>query len=110
MQGAVSLAIAMGAAEEDAEILLPLCQAAEAELRARLRTGITPEACGSAFLVAVAWLAMDGLEAAGGRVERFSVGDLTVDTSGSRSLRQRAEELMRPYIMEIGFAFMGVDG
>lgn len=106
-----ALALQFGAAEEDMEVLLPLCQAAQAELMGRLRSGVEGADCGTALPVAAAWIAMDGLEGAGGRVESFAAGDLTVRATGSgRSLRQRAEELMAPYLAERGFAFRGVRG
>lgn len=106
-----ALAVRMGAAEEDLEVLLPLCTAALTELEGRLRPGAVAADCGSALPVAAAWIAMDGLEGAGGRVESFVAGDLTVRTTGGvRSLRRRAEELMAPYLAERGFAFLGVKG
>ena len=50
-----------------------LCQAAETELTRRLRPGVSPEDCGSAFVLACAWMALAGLtagESAG--VEKFT--------------------------------------
>ena len=40
-----------------------LCQAAETELTRRLRPGVSPEDCGSAFVLACAWMALAGLTA-----------------------------------------------
>ena len=106
----MALALDMGAVEEDSQILLPLCQAAVTELTLRLKKGLSPEDCGDAFNIAAAWLALDGMEAAGGRIESFSAGDMTVKTGVGITLRQRAELLIAPYFGEVGFAFMGVRG
>ena len=64
-----------------------LCQAAETELARRLRPGVSPEDCGSAFVLACAWMALAGLtagESAG--VEKFTAGSLTVVRDGAVTL------------------------
>ena len=40
-----------------------LCQAAETELAGRLRPGLTPEDCESAFVPAAAWMVLAWLQA-----------------------------------------------
>lgn len=107
---AVNLALAMGASKGDEEVLGLLCQAAMDDLSRRLRPGVMMEDCSPAFEIACAWLAMDHLEAAGGAVSDFSAGDVSFHMGGGPNLRQRAEMLMAPYVMEKGFAFVGVKG
>ena len=95
-----------------------LCQAAEAELTRRLRPGVSPEDCGSAFVLACAWMALAGLtagESAG--VERFTAGSVTIreadcvqDRERSAALRLQAETVLGPYLADRGFAFQGVEG
>ena len=90
----------------------------EAELTRRLRPGVSPEDCGSAFVLACAWMALAGLtagESAG--VERFTAGSLTIQEGGgadaaerSAALRLQAETVLGPYLADRGFAFQGVDG
>lgn len=106
----MALAIAMGAVEEDSPILLPLCHAAVGELTLRLRSGTVPGDCGESFTLAAAWIALDGMEAAGGRMESFSAGDISVKNAVGMTLRQRAEGIMAPYFGETRFACMGVRG
>ena len=64
----IALARAMSGSAEDA-LLETFCQVAQEELERRLRQGVTPEACGSAFACAGACLACAALyetDAAGG--------------------------------------------
>lgn len=58
----MALARTLGGLDESADSrLLPLCQAAEAELSGRLRQGVTEEDCGGAFPLACAWAALADL-------------------------------------------------
>ena len=98
---AIAAAIASPSAEE-ADILELLCGAAEAELTASLRPGITAAGCREAFLCAAGYLAAAGLLAGrGGAVEQFAAGEVSIRTAaaGSRGeeLRTLAERLMAPY-------------
>ena len=78
----------------------------------------TMEDCGSAFVLACAWLALAGLtagESAG--VERFTAGSVTIQEGGgadaaerSAALRLQAETVLGPYLADRGFAFQGVEG
>lgn len=112
----LALCKAMGAAEDQEELLLPLIQAAVRALEGRLRTGVTAADCGTAFPLAAAMTAMDGLSAAtgSGRVTSFTAGEVTVhtaETGGTAgSLTAQAECLMAPWLGETGFAFQGVRG
>ena len=116
----LSLAMALsGAGEAREETLKLLCAQAAEELSGRLREGLSPEECGSAFPVAAAWLALALLrsgESAEG-VESFSAGDLTIRRAGggtaledAAGLRRQAEEVMGPYLRDRTFSFRGVPG
>ena len=115
----LALALQLGGREEDEEILRTLCQAAEAELAGRLRTGVSAEDCGEAFPLAAAYWALAGLSAAGqqGTVESFTAGDVTIrQGSGSTAagqtaaLREQAERLLAPWLQDDGFCFQKVMG
>lgn len=103
----------MGAGEEQDTLLLPLIEAAQDSLQRRLKAGVSPQDCGSAFPLAVALTAMDGLSGAVGEgdVSSFSAGEVSVqlrDRSGGRA--EQAERLLAPWLRETGFAFRGVEG
>ena len=103
----------MGAGEEQDGLLLPLIEAAADGLQRRLRAGVAPGDCGSAFPLAAALVAMDGLDRAGGAgdVSAFTAGEVTLrlrETGGGR--REQAERLLAPWLGETGFAFRGVEG
>ena len=93
-------------------------QAAEAELTGRLRPGVSPEDCGSAFVLACAWLALAGLAAGeGAGVEKFTAGSVTIQEGGgtdgaarAAALRLQAETVLGPWLSDRGFAFRGVEG
>ena len=103
------------------EVLSLLCEAAGSLWQERLRDGIDPEDCRSAFLTACAWTALGGMTAA---MEQnspaplsFTAGDLSVHrgkasdpNACARSLQAQAQELMAPYVKDQGFAFLGVNG
>lgn len=116
-QEILALCRVMGAAGEE-ELLLPLVQAVEGQLAARLREGTTPEDCGPAFPLAAAMVVTDCLAGMTGAEEwsSFTAGELTIRREagasgrGSKSLTQRAEELLAPWTGEAGFAFQGVPG
>lgn len=114
----LALCRAMGAGQE--ELLLPLTLAVEKQLAGRLKEGVSPEDCGTAFPLAAAMLVMDRLSAAtggggAGEITSFTAGDLTVRKetgSGgeSRSLSAQAEGLLAPWLKDAGFVFRGVEG
>ena len=98
-----ALARAMGA-EGTEELLTALCRAAEDSLRSRLRAGVAPADCGTAFPVACALLALAALSS-------FTAGNVTIRRSGQAGQRQReAMALMGPYLTPSGFHFQGVPG
>lgn len=114
----LALCRAMGAGQE--ELLLPLAQAVESQLAGRLKEGVSPGDCGTAFSLAAAMLVMDrlsGMTGGGGtgEVTSFTAGDLTIrkeTESGGRdnSLPAQAESLLAPWLRDDGFAFQGVEG
>ena len=95
------------------ELLAALCRAAEAELTARLRPGITAEQCADALVPAAAWTALAGLAGATEEAAAsFRVGDVSVtrDASAAGRLLEQAERLMAPWSGDGGFAFREVRG
>lgn len=99
---------------EDEEMLLLLCRTACSRLDGMLKDGVTAEDCGESYLLAAAWLAMDLLEDVGdgAGVTALSAGDLTVRREGSSQgkRKDRAVELLAPYLKTEGFVFLGVKG
>ena len=113
----MALCRAMGALEDQEELLLPLVQTVRGQLEARLKEGTLPEECGPAFPLAVAMTAMDQLSGmlggGGDGVTSFTAGDLTIrKESGSRNktLAAQAERLLAPWLSGTGFVFQGVEG
>lgn len=109
----MELCRAMGAGEDQRALLRPLVQASQQLLRERLRPGTQPADCGTAFPLAAAMLAMEGLEQAegGSQVESFTAGEVTIRRGkGGIPLSQQAERLMAPWLREHKFAFRGVTG
>lgn len=99
------------------ELLSRLCEAAEAELTAKLKKGVTPEDCHGAFAVAAAWLALAGLCAGHqeGGITDWSAGEVSVKRGMDAEMqaavyRGQAERLMAPYCVDGDFAFVGVKG
>lgn len=119
VQEMIALCRAMGASADQEELLLPLAQAVERQLAARLREGVAPEDCGPAFPLAAAMTVMDrlsGMTGSGsaGEVASFTAGDLTVrkESGGTagKSLSAQAEGLLAPWLGDTGFVFQGVEG
>ena len=112
----LALCQAMGAGEDQEELLLPLVQAVEKQLESRLRAGVVPADCGSAFPLAAAMAAMDQLEGAAGSdrgVTSFTAGDLTIRREaggGAGSRTAQAERLLAPWLGDTGICFRGVRG
>lgn len=117
----MALCRAMGAVEDQRELLLPLIQAVWKQLAGRLRPEVMPEDCGSAFPLASAMVVMErlsGLTGGGsvGEVTSFTAGDLTIKKesgSGSQAakgLSGQAKELLAPWLRDGGFVFQGVEG
>lgn len=108
----VALAAVLGRKEES-EALSVLCAEAERELKGRLRADLTAEECGDAFPLAAAWLALAKLCAAEeDEVESLTAGDVTIRRRESeyrrKALELQAEQVIKPYIKDEGFSFVGV--
>ena len=97
-------------AEQDA-LLRVLCRVAKNTLAGRLRSGIAPEDCRADFVAAGSLLALAALSESDGSPERFTAGELTVqsgsDSAAARCLRGQAELILVPYVRD-SFAFLGV--
>lgn len=113
MEETVNLAAALGKRERTEELEL-LCAAAEEELTALLRKGVSPQDCGEAFPLAAAWMALAGMDTAEDGVESFTAGAVSIrrgDGSARRkALRLQAMQVMKPWLRDEGFAFRGVRG
>lgn len=107
----------------DEELLQRLCRISAAQWQARLKAGVTPEDCREVFICAAAWSAAAGYftqqSAASWNIESFTVGDVSVKTTGLENTSQmsapqklewQARMLMRPFCRPEGFAFVGVRG
>lgn len=108
-----------GAREWEMPLLETLCRVAESGWAHRLREGVTPEDCGSAFPCAAAFTAAEYLNIgrSGAAAEDFKAGDISVEGRSAadsaalaQSLRLAAERLMAPYAVEAEFAFRRVQG
>ena len=100
-------------AEEERSVLELLCLAEEKRLRRLL--GERAEEWQEAFLCAAAFFAAAALLESrdGGKVESFTVGDVSVKTEqgNAQRLREQAERLLAGFgIGGEGFAFLGVRG
>lgn len=113
---AVAAVFAAPAEESGAQnALMAMCGAAERELLARLRTGITAESCRESFICAAALLAASAFCAGGAAqgVRSFTVGSVSVATGAenrkAEDMRVQAALLMRPFCRS-DFSFAGVRG
>ena len=98
-------------------LLEPLCAAAEAGWRGRLKRGVTESDCGEALMCAAAFTAAADLAAGEGGGASFSAGDVSVrPQSGGESLkraeglRRAAARLMEPFVRAEGLWARGVRG
>ncbi len=109
VQGVVDYATSLSKGQWDEQLLVPLCEVAVNTLGGRLKSGLSAESCEPAFSIACAMMALDTLDG-GSLVGSFSAGDISVQCGGGLSHRQRAEQLIAPYVDEGKFAFLGVRG
>ena len=110
----LSLCYMLGANEELEPLLLSLIETTRSSFQRRMKPGVSPQDCGTAFPLAVALAAMDSLDQAigGGDVSSFTAGEVSMqlrETAGDRR-RNQAERLLAPWLSEEGFAFRGVRG
>lgn len=107
-----------GAADTEASLLALLCTASEQAWTDRLKDGLTPSACETAFVCACAFSSAAGLLSSRGSSGAFSsftalgvsVGGIApAETAAAVSaLYQQAEHLMAAYVDPDDFAFRGV--
>ena len=92
-----AMAAALGKVE-DSEELRSLCAWAAKELEGMLRSGLTPQDCGEAFVLAAAWMALAELGLCEDEVESFTAGEVSIRKKGGeerrQALRERAREVM----------------
>lgn len=97
------------------ELLRLLCSAAVNTLSTQLREDVTPEQCREDFVAAASLYALGQWYQgrAGGEIQEFQAGDLTVKRGQSNSqlspesLTRQALGLLRPYLRD-SFCFQGV--
>jgi len=108
-----------GAGEAEQGLLEALCSAARQRWLLRLREGVVPEDCGSAFICAVAFTAAADLltGTTDCHVSSFTAGEISVKTGSAKecsanaeALRKTAERLMAPFVEAEDFSFKGVRG
>ena len=109
-----ALAAALGHVEAGQD-LRTVCHAAQENLTAQLRPGLSPADCGEAFILAAAYLALGTLETLGDSgVSSFTAGEVSVRRTEDRGrmnrLEQQAARLMQPSLKDRGFLFRGVRG
>lgn len=114
----VAFAKSVGQVEpEEEEALSRLCEAAEAELTAKLKKGVSAEDCHGAFIIAAAWMALAGLciSRQEDGITAWSAGEVSVKRGMDAGMqaavyRGQAERLMAPYCVDDGLIFVGVKG
>ena len=108
----MALCLQLGARQE--QLLRPLAAAAQEQLAARLRPGVTQEDCGDVFALACAMVAMERLRALEGEdaVTSFTAGQVSIhcDPSRAGNLERGALRLLSPWLSDGGFAVQGVAG
>ena len=99
--------------DRDRELLRMLCVSAEAALKSRLRTGLTPEDCRADFIAATSLFALAAMSQVSddAALEEVKLGDVTLkrkdaDTA-SRCLHSQATLIIAPYLQD-RFSFRGV--
>lgn len=90
-------------------LLSSIVQAVDAEMRTRLRPGVTPEDCSDNFIVAGALLAVSTMrELDRSEISEFTAGTMRLTMAESNSvLGSIANRIMAPWYAE-GIAFCGV--
>ena len=97
----------------DRPLLELLCRSAEVSLRAKLRSGVTPEDCKADFVAAASLYALAAMSEVDetAQMEQITAGDLTMRRSSCDAaaccLRYQAELMMLPYVAD-RFSFVGV--
>lgn len=103
------------------EVLEAVCEIAAAEIKSKLRSGVSEESIGETYVTAAGILAialyMELSDSSEGGINSFSAGNVSVSLSGAEgikasasSLRKTAESMLSAYIKCSDFCFLGVDG
>ena len=103
---------------DSTELLGKLCDAAEAEIRLRLKDGTQPEDFLESFVTASAFLASAMFfELTPTNTSSCKIGNVSFGGMGAgggleiaKALRSRAEVLMAPHMQDGGFSFVRVRG
>ena len=111
----LTIALSLAGESADEDVMAALCDAASAELEARLREGESPETLGSVFSIAAGVLAVSMYCAVGQpeQIRSFKAGSVSVEYGGEatpESLRAAAEAMLAAHLKDRGFDFMGVRG
>ena len=112
----LTIALSLAGESADEDVMAALCDAASAELEARLREGENPETLGSVFSLAAGVLAVSMYCAVGQpeQIRSFKAGSVSVEYGGGEatpeSLRAAAEAMLAAHLKDRGFDFMGVRG
>lgn len=92
----------------DEAMVHSFCTIAVDEVSARLRAGVVLDEENPTLLIAIAWIALDLMEKE--ELTDFSVGDFSVKKNLKKSLREKAEKMLKPYVLLSDFAFQSVEG
>lgn len=109
----LALVNALSGVQYEEMLLDSLCEAVCGELNGLLQENVTPEDCGEAYPLAAAWILWDWLRGCGGMegVTSISAGDMVIRRqNGSGRLEERAKQLLRPWLRDPNFVFLGVKG
>ena len=112
----LTIALSLAGESADEDVMAALCDAASAELEARLREGESPETLGSVFSLAAGVLAVSMYCAVERpeQIKSFKAGNVSVDYADGEitpeSLRSAAETILAAYLKDRGFDFLGVRG
>lgn len=109
----------LGDADANEVVLMEAAQAANAELSARLKDGISPEEIRELFISAAGVLTLSAYSQLGDAsdISSFKAGDISVSRRGAgavrssaQALRQQAENMLFGYIEDRSFGFRAVRG
>ena len=102
--------------DADETVLAAMCDAAAAEIEARLKDGVSPTDLGSTYVTAAGILALSMYCAVSDphKLRGFRAGDVSVEYGDggidAEKLRVIAENMLAGRLQERGFGFRGVRG
>lgn len=112
----LSLAARLAGEAADETVLSALCDAAAAEIEARLKDGVSLNELGSTYVTAAGVLALSMYCAVGDpeHIRGFRAGDVSVELGdgavSADKLRELAETMLAGSLRDRGFGFRGVRG